>query len=76
MGFDPFREMAAALRSRTGFEGTIMKFNKGRWTAGKDAVDMNNRELIAHVDQTMFGWCRWEDKKPVDYHVGLRARSV
>jgi hypothetical protein len=71
MGLDPFREMAGAMRSRTGLDATMLKFSKGRWVAGKDAVDMNDRELIAHVDQTMLGWCRWEDKKPVDYRVGF-----
>jgi hypothetical protein len=27
--------------------------------------------LVALVDQLMLGWCKWEDKKPVDYHVGF-----
>jgi hypothetical protein len=71
MGIDPFREMANAMRSRTGFDGTILKFSKGCWTAGKDATDMGDKELIAHVDQLMYGWTKWEDKKPVDYHVGF-----
>ncbi len=71
MGLDPFREMAGALRSRTGFDGTVVKFNKGRWPAGKEASDMSGRELNAHVDQLMYGYTKWEDKKPVDYHVGF-----
>ncbi len=68
---DPFREMAGALRSRTGFDGTKLKFSKGQWLAGKDDATMNNAELIARVDQAMFGWCLWIDKKPVDYFVGF-----
>jgi hypothetical protein len=71
MGLDPFREMAAAMRSRQGFDGTILKFNKGRWTAGKDQNEMNDQQLIAHVDQLMFGYCKWKDKRPVDYRVGF-----
>jgi hypothetical protein len=71
MGIDPFREMANAMRTRAGFDGTMLKFSKGRWTAGKDAAEMNDKELIAHVDQIMYGWTKWEDKKPVDYHVGF-----
>jgi hypothetical protein len=63
--------MAAAMRSKTGFDGTMLLFKKGRWTAGKDAVEMNDEELIALVDQSMLGWCKWEDRKPVDYHVGF-----
>jgi hypothetical protein len=71
MPTDPFREFAAAMRSRTGFDATMLAFKKGIWVAGKDAVEMNNEELIALVDQSMFGWCKWVDKKPVDYHVGF-----
>jgi hypothetical protein len=71
MNADPFREMAAAMRGRTGFDGTMLKFSKGQWLAGKNAETMNGAELIAHVDQSMLGWCKWENKKPVDYHVGF-----
>ena len=70
---DPFREMANALRSRSGFDATMLKFSKGLWLAGKDAVQMNDAELIACVDKAMFGWVRWIDKKPVDYWVGYVA---
>jgi hypothetical protein len=71
MNDDPFRAMANAMRSRTGFDGTMLLCKKGLWTAGKDAIDMNDEELVALVDQLMLGWCKWEDKKPVDYHVGF-----
>jgi hypothetical protein len=72
MNDNPFREMAQAMRSRTGFDGTMLLFKKEiGWKAGKDAVDMNDEELVALVDQLMFGWCKWKDNKPVDYHVGL-----
>jgi hypothetical protein len=69
MNADPFRKMAAAMRVRPGFDGTNLNFAKGTWTAGKD-VNMNNRELVALVDLTMYGWRKWEDKRPVDYYVG------
>jgi hypothetical protein len=71
MNDNPFREMAAAMRSRTGFDGTMLLFKKSFWTAGRDAVDMNDEELVALVDQLMLGWCKWKDNKPVDYHVGF-----
>jgi len=59
MNDNPFREMAAAMRSRTGFDGTMLLFKKEiGWKAGKDAVDMNDEELVALVDELMFGWCK------------------
>jgi hypothetical protein len=71
---DPFREMASALRSRAGLPGTVLKFKKGQWLAGKDHTSMNNAELIAHVDQAMFGWIKWEFKKQVDFNLGFVAQ--
>src|SRR5262245_54977325 len=70
---DPFREMAQAMRARTGFDGAILKFNKGNWIAGKDAINMNEAELIALVDRIMYGFVKWEDKRAVDFHVGFVA---
>jgi DNA (cytosine-5)-methyltransferase 1 len=69
MNDNPYREMAASVRGRTGFEGTILLFNKGEWTAGK--VPMNDQELIALVPEAMSGWCKWRDGRPVDYYVGF-----
>jgi hypothetical protein len=63
--------MAAAMRGRVGFDAIMLAFKKGFWTAGKDAVDMDGEELIALVSETMFGWVKWQDKRPVDYRVGF-----
>jgi hypothetical protein len=71
MNDDPFRTMAAAMRSRVGFDATMLLFKKGHWLCGKDQASMNDEELIALVDQLMFGWCKWENKRPIDYHIGL-----
>jgi hypothetical protein len=71
MNLDAFREMVAAMQVRTGFDGTTLKFTKGDWVA--DAANMNGCKLVALILQLMFGWVRWVDKKPVDYHVGLVA---
>jgi hypothetical protein len=71
MNDNPFREMAAAMRSRTGFDGQMLLCKKGVWTAGKDAVRMNDEELVALVDQLMLGWCKWKDNKPAGYCVGF-----
>lgn len=73
MTSNPFREMAGAMRARSGFDGNLLLFKKGFWTAGKDAVDMNDKQLTALVDDTMFGWTKWEDKRPVDYAIGRVA---
>lgn len=70
---DPFREMAQAMRTRTGFDGTILKFAKGNWTAGKDGIGMNDAELIALIDRLMYGFIKWEDKHAVDFHIGFIA---
>jgi len=66
-----YRASAAAMRARVGFDGTMLLFKKGDWTAGKDNVDMNGVELVALPSELMHGWCKWEDKKPVDYRVGF-----
>jgi hypothetical protein len=59
------------MRSRTGFDATVLKFTKGQWSAGKDGTRMNDVELIAHVDQSMFGWIKWENKRMADFDIGL-----
>jgi hypothetical protein len=69
---DPFREIAVALRGANAFSGIDrLKFTKGLWLAGVNDHDMRGAGLIGHTDQAMFGWCLWQNKKPVDYHVGF-----
>jgi hypothetical protein len=68
---DHFKEAAAAMRSRVGFDGTMLKFSKeAGWLAGKDGESMNDVELLALVNDIMRGWVLWIDKKPTDYYVG------
>jgi hypothetical protein len=71
MNGNPFREMAASVRGKTGFDATILRFNGGDWTAGKDNINMNDEEFIVLADHLMLGWCKWQDGKPVDYRIGL-----
>jgi hypothetical protein len=66
-----FRAMAAAMRSRQGFDGTLLKFEKGTWRAGKTGTEFTGAKLIAHVPELMWGWTKWEERKPSDYRVGL-----
>jgi hypothetical protein len=67
---DNLRAFAAAARSRK-LEGTVLKYTKGMWTAGKDETVMNDRQLVALVPQISVGWTKWENKKPVEATIGL-----
>jgi hypothetical protein len=71
MTMNAYREMAAAMRSRTGFDATVLKFSKGLWLGGKNAVQMNERELIAHVHESAYGWIKWLNKRMVDFNIGF-----
>ena len=72
MSIDPFREMAAALHSRQGFDGTMVKFSKeSGWLAGKNGESLNNIQMLALVGDMMRGVVLWLDKKPADYRVGF-----
>jgi hypothetical protein len=68
---DNFRAFANAARARQNFEGTILKYTKGNWTAGKESADFNGAQLIALVNQLAAGWTKWIDRRPVDYRVGF-----
>jgi hypothetical protein len=51
MSIDPFREMAAALHSRQGFDATMTKFSKeGGWLASKMIHHRNKRAPPANDD--------------------------
>jgi hypothetical protein len=67
--------MAAALRSRAGFNGTALKFVKGKWQLGRDELDAANTRLVARPDWAMHGWVKWLDKKLVDFRIGYVADS-
>jgi hypothetical protein len=70
MNMDTFREMAGAMRSSTAL-GIILKFHKGGWIAGGNNTMMDDRELIAIVDRLMWGWQRWENRRPTDFRIGF-----
>jgi hypothetical protein len=65
--------MAAAMRSRNGFDAKMISFRKGSWSSssGKDGAGMDGAELIALVDQLMLGWTKWVDRRPADYRLGF-----
>jgi len=68
---DNYRAFANAARARQNFEGTILKYTKGNWSAGKDGRHMNGTTLVARIDQLAVGWTKWADRRPVDYRVGF-----
>ena len=49
--------------------GTLLKFNKGRYYKGDDEI-APGREYVAHVDQWMRGWVKFEDNKPTERKIG------
>jgi hypothetical protein len=66
--------MAAALRTRTGFNGTALKFIKGKWCLGRDEVGIPaSAQFIARPDWSMHGWSRWRDRRLVDFRIGFIA---
>jgi hypothetical protein len=68
-----FRDMAAALKARTGFNATMIKYVKGRWKMGRNEIDINDTQLVARVDWTMVGWTKWWDKRAADFKLGYVA---
>ena len=63
MSNEAFREMAAAMRSRNGFDARMISFRKGAWSSGKDGAGMDGAELIAVVSHLMIGWTKWVDRR-------------
>jgi hypothetical protein len=70
MDLDAFREEAAAMASRQGLPGQILKFNKDAGWADKDS-DMNGAKPVVLIKDSMKGWTLWQDAKPTDYIMGL-----
>jgi hypothetical protein len=72
---DPFMALALSLE-RPDMDGEILKFNRGRWSAGKDGERrMDGVKLVACVDGLTWGWRKWVDKRIVDQRLGLIANG-
>jgi hypothetical protein len=69
----PFRDMAAAMRIRGGFNGQLLKFVKGVWKLGRNGVDVLGHSFVTRPDWAMHGWTKWWDRKIVDYRIGYIA---
>jgi hypothetical protein len=66
-GIDPFTIYANAVTPRT-IIGTLIKFSKGEYLAGKDGVVIPiGTRFTACVDELMAGWARWSDGKPAEH---------
>ncbi|HEU4762907.1 MAG TPA: hypothetical protein VFS74_11350 [Gemmatimonadales bacterium] len=62
--YDPY---AAYGESASRGTGTLLKFAKGHWTAGKDAEAVAaGTKFYANMQGLKIGWQRWEDGKPSD----------
>lgn len=70
--FEAYGEQA----SQKSIVGTLLKFDKGDYLAGKDAtlVDIGT-QLIANMDQLLVGWIRWHGGKPTDQIMGATAKG-
>lgn len=67
---DPFADLVRDEGSRS-IRGTLLKFDKGDWLAGKEATEIPlGTKLVAHIPELLRGWVRWEDNKPTDHIMG------
>jgi hypothetical protein len=53
-----------------GYFGKLLKYNKGRFTLNDSDVAIGT-EYVALVHELRRGWVRFEDGRPVEYHLGL-----
>jgi hypothetical protein len=68
---NPFLAYSEAMTRRI-IDGETLKFNKGDFLAGKDAVVVpTGTELVAVMDSLMVGWIKWRGGKPVDGRMGF-----
>src|SRR5262245_37637208 len=66
---NPWLEAAAEAGNEL---GKLLKFVKGKYESGDDQVP-EGTEFVAHVDQLVRGWVKFEDGKVTDQRVGKVA---
>jgi hypothetical protein len=66
---NPFLEVAAEGGDNV---GTLLKFTKGRWKIGDEAVK-EGTEYVCHLPQAMRGWIKFEGGKVTDRRIGKIA---
>jgi hypothetical protein len=69
---NPWLAYGAAASTRS-FNGDLLKFSKGDYSAGQDNREIpTGTRVIADMDSLKVGWMKWEDSRPVDdSHMGL-----
>jgi len=56
--------------------GDLLKFSKGEWLTGKEAMEAElGTELVAGCDGLEIGWIKWRDFKPQEYLMGRLAEG-
>lgn len=66
---DPFKTYADAVAPTT-IIGTLLKFSKGEFFAGKDSRPVAvGTHFIANLDATMAGWVKWINGRPIDHRL-------
>ena len=60
------------VATEDGSSGQLLKFVKSRWVIGDDEVPIGT-EFIAHIDQLLRGWTKFEDGAVTDRIVGKIA---
>jgi hypothetical protein len=70
MNSDAFRHMAGILRTRSGFNGQLLKFVKGEWKFGRNGVDVGGHQFVARVDWCLYGYTKWWDGQIAEYRLG------
>lgn len=68
-----FRDMAAMLRQRAGWNVERINFVKGDWFRGRDRVQINGTQWASRPDWLLHGHEKWWDGRIVDYRVGFVA---
>jgi hypothetical protein len=69
-----FRNMAAMLRQRTGWNVENISFVKGDWyRGGRDRVLIDGSQWASRPDWMVQGYEKWWDGRIVDYRVGYVA---
>jgi hypothetical protein len=71
---DPFDAYAKAGGGE--IEGTLLKFVKGDYLAGRENREIpTGTRLIANMEKLKTGYVRWDNGKPVDHRMGLVAEG-
>src|SRR6516164_10212675 len=69
----PFRDMAAMLRQRGGWNVNRLAYVKGEWQLGANKTPVNGTQWATRPDWLIYGWTKRWDGKVRDYRLGYVA---